>query len=61
MSRLRIVDPQKVDGKVKPLLDAVQKKMGATPNIMRAMANSPAALGAYLGFSGALADSGLGL
>lgn len=38
-----------------PLLQAVQKKLGAVPNMFRVIAASPAALEGYLGLSGALA------
>jgi uncharacterized peroxidase-related enzyme len=38
-----------------PLLRAVQKQLGVTPNLFRLVANSPAALEGYLGLSGALA------
>jgi uncharacterized peroxidase-related enzyme len=55
MSRLHTVDPAVAQGKAKELLDAVKAKMGAVPNLTRVMANSPAVLEAYLGFSGALA------
>lgn len=54
MSRLNIVDPETAQGKAKLLLDGVQKSLGMTPNIMRALANSPAALEAYLGLLKAL-------
>jgi uncharacterized peroxidase-related enzyme len=37
-----------------PLLAAVQKQLGTVPNLFRVVANSPAALEAYVGFSGAL-------
>ena len=40
------------------LLAAVKKKLGTVPNILSTLANSPAALEAYLAFSGAL-DNGL--
>lgn len=55
MARLSILDPAKATGKAKELLDAVQAKLHITPNMTRVMANSPAVLEAYLGFSGALA------
>ncbi|MCB9831638.1 MAG: carboxymuconolactone decarboxylase family protein [Planctomycetes bacterium] len=55
MSRLSQIDPKTAEGKTKELLDAVQKKMGKVPNIMKSMAVSPALLGAYLGYSGGLA------
>ena len=54
MPRLQALDPATATGQAKELLDGVQKKMGAVPNIMRTMAQSPAVLQAYLGFSGAL-------
>lgn len=41
-------------GPAKELLDAVQKKLGKTPNMMRALANSPAALKGYLELAGAV-------
>ncbi len=55
MSRLPVIDPSTAQGKAKELLDAVKAKLGLVPNMTRVMANSPAALQAYLGFSGALA------
>jgi len=59
MARLPLVDPAAASGKTAKLLEAVQAKMGRVPNIVRVFANSPAALEAYLGFSGALAASKL--
>ncbi len=56
MSRISAIDPQQATGKSKELLDGVQKKLGMTPNLMRAMANSPAALSAYLQFGQALGE-----
>jgi uncharacterized peroxidase-related enzyme len=38
-----------------PLLEAVKKQLGVTPNMFRLISNSPAALEAYLGLSGGLA------
>lgn len=49
MPRLNTINPDTAQGKAKQLLDGVQKSMGVTPNIMRMLANSPAALEAYLG------------
>lgn len=49
MPRIKQIDPENAQGKAKQLLDGVQKSMGMTPNIMRTLANSPAALEAYLG------------
>ena len=61
MPRIQPVDPAQAAGKTKELLDIVQKKMGSIPNIMKTMAQSPAVLEAYLGFSGAMATSSLPL
>jgi uncharacterized peroxidase-related enzyme len=59
MSRLAAVQTEAATGKAKELLQAVQAKLGITPNMTRVMANSPAVLEAYLGFSGALAGGQL--
>lgn len=56
MQRLNSIDPTTASGERKELLDAVQQKIGMTPNILRTMANSPAALRGYLGFGEALSD-----
>ncbi len=55
MARIAPVDPSTTSGKTKELLAAVQAKLGVTPNLMKTLAKSPAALEAYLNFSGALA------
>ena len=49
MTRIKQIDPANAQGKTKQLLDGVQTSLGMTPNIMRALANSPAALEAYVG------------
>lgn len=54
MSRLHLVEPSTASGKAKDLLDAVKGNLGIVPNMTKVMANSPAVLEAYLGFSGAL-------
>lgn len=59
MNRLPALDPAVATGKSKTLLDAVQKKLGRTPNLMRTLANAPAALEAYLNLSGTLATGAL--
>ena len=43
-------------GEAQPILDGVKKEIGMVPNLLATMANSPAALNAYLGFSGALSE-----
>ncbi len=59
MPRLSTVDPATASTEAKPLLDRVERALGVTPNMMRAMAASPAVLEAYLAFSGALAKGRL--
>jgi len=59
MSRINKVNHDQASGKAKALLDGVQAKIGMTPNMMRAMAASPAVLDAYLQFSGALGKGSL--
>lgn len=49
MSRLTAVDPATATGEAKQMLDAVQSKLGVTPNFIRVLANSPAALEGFLG------------
>ena len=56
MQRLQSIDPKIATGKTKEMLEAVNKKMGMVPNTLKIMANSPAVLQAYFGFSGALAS-----
>ncbi|WP_433257554.1 carboxymuconolactone decarboxylase family protein [Streptosporangium sp. CA-135522] len=59
MSRLPLVQPDQATGKAADLLAGVQKALGVTPNMTKAMANSPAVLKAYLDFSGALNSGSL--
>jgi uncharacterized peroxidase-related enzyme len=54
MPTITPIDPARATGKAKQLLDAVQAKLGITPNLMKTFATSAAALEAYLNFSGAL-------
>ncbi len=55
MSRIIALDPSQATGKNAELFSAVKSKLGVVPNLMRTLGNSPAALEAYLGFSGTLA------
>lgn len=57
MARVAVINPQSATGEVKTLLDAVQSGLGMVPNFIRVLANSPAALGAFLGLHG-IASSG---
>ncbi len=54
MSRIAVPAREAVPEAAKPLLDAVEKKLGAVPNLFRLMATSPAVLDGYLSKSAAL-------
>lgn len=54
MSRLQSISPDTATGKTKEMFDGIKTKLGRVPNVFTHMANSPAVLEAYLGFSGAL-------
>lgn len=55
MNRIPTIDPTTATGPSAQLLAGVKAKLGVVPNLMRTLAQSPAALEAYLGFSGTLA------
>lgn len=59
MSRLPQVAPETATGKTREMFQAVQGKLGMVPNMMRALGNAPAALEAYLQFSGSLSKGSL--
>lgn len=59
MPRLTPIDPARAEGKAKALLDGVHKALGKTPNLVRTLAHSPAALQAYLGLGKALDGASL--
>jgi uncharacterized peroxidase-related enzyme len=59
MNRITALDPAQTTGKAKTLFDGVQAKLGAVPNLLRTIGNSPAALEGYLNLSGALAGGKL--
>lgn len=59
MPRLKAITNAEAGAKGRKLLDGVEKKLGMVPNMMRTMANSPAVLEAYLGFSSALGRGAL--
>lgn len=54
MQRIQQIDEAIAPEKTKDLLTTVKKQMGGVPNILATMAQSPAALGGYLGLAGAL-------
>ncbi len=60
MSRLTQIAPEQATPEQAELFDAVKAKLGRVPNLLRALANSPAALRGYLDFSGAI-GTGKGL
>jgi len=59
MKGLPLIQPEDASGETADLLAATQQALGITPNLVKALANSPAALRAYLGFSGALRGGSL--
>jgi uncharacterized peroxidase-related enzyme len=61
MNTLPLIDPATATGPAADLLTAVKKVMGVTPNMTKAMANSPALLKGYLELSGALSQGVLDL
>ena len=52
MARVTVIDPKTATGEAKELLDAVQAGLSMVPNFIRVLANSPAALNAFLGLHG---------
>lgn len=60
MSRISLIDPAQATPNRKALLDQVGKAFGATPNMFRAVAHSPAALKSMWGAFGALGGGVLG-
>src|ERR1700756_4551299 len=54
MARIKIVDPTQATGKSKELLTALQNNIKSVPNLAKALANSPAALKAWMEFDRAL-------
>jgi uncharacterized peroxidase-related enzyme len=57
VNRIAQLDPAEASGRTKQLFDAVQAKLGVVPNLFRVLGNAPAALEAYLNFSGTLAGA----
>lgn len=55
MSNLPLIQAETATGSAAELLAAVQRRLGVTPNMTKAMANSPAVLKGYSELSGALA------
>ncbi|MBO2449617.1 carboxymuconolactone decarboxylase family protein [Actinomadura barringtoniae] len=59
MQGFPLIQPETATGEAASLLDATQHVFGITPNMIKAMANSPAALRGYLGLAGALREGSL--
>ena len=57
MPRLKPVDNASATSDAKELFDTIRATYGSTPDIVRAMANSPALLKGYVELSNALADT----
>lgn len=53
MSRISIPSAEQNHAATQPLLAAVQKSLGVTPNLMKLVGHSPAALEGYLALNGA--------
>ena len=56
MPRLNVIQPEQASPPVRQIYDDLTAKMGKVVNIFQGMANSPAALRAYLAMSAALAE-----
>ena len=59
MQTLKSIDNAGATGKTKQIFEGMQKHLGTVPNLVRVLANSPAALNAYVSFDGALAQGTL--
>ena len=59
MSRIPTPPPRRRLEAASPALNGVKAQLGSVPNLFRVLANSPAALGGYLGLNGALAKGAL--
>ncbi|GAA3855032.1 carboxymuconolactone decarboxylase family protein [[Pseudomonas] carboxydohydrogena] len=60
MTRVNLVDPASASGAAAPLLKDITGAFGVTPNMFRAVANSPAALKSMWGSFGALGSGKIG-
>jgi len=56
MPRISPLDPAGTGGRTKTLLEQVRATLGGTPNLIRTLAQAPAALDAYLSLGKALSD-----
>lgn len=59
MPELPLIEPETATGETRNLLDSAQQTFGITPNMVKAMANSPPALAAFLALANALRDGAI--
>ena len=59
MSRINVVDKDNANTEQQGLLDAIQAQLGMVPNFLKVIANSPAALRAFLGLHGIASEGNL--
>lgn len=59
MARINLVTAESASPEQKALFDAIHAQLGMVPNFLKAFANSPAALKAFLGLHGIAGDGSL--
>jgi uncharacterized peroxidase-related enzyme len=59
MARINLVTAESADPEQKALYDAIHAKLGMVPNFLKVLANSPAALKAFLGLHGIAGEGSL--
>jgi len=59
MSRIMVIDNDNANPEQKELLDAIQSQLGMVPNFLKVVANSPAALRAFLGLHSIASEGSL--
>ncbi|MFD0363831.1 carboxymuconolactone decarboxylase family protein [Nocardia sp. GCM10030253] len=59
MPQIPLIEPESTTGTTQRLFAEAQQRFGITPNIAKAMANSPAAMRGYLDFAAALFAGGM--
>lgn len=59
MARINLVSAESANPEQKALYQAIQAQLGMVPNFLKAFANSPAALKAFLGLHGIAGDGSL--
>ncbi len=59
MANLNLINPDLAQGELKELFAAVAQTFGTVPNFIKAMGNSPALLGGFLGLYGGLSKGAI--